>query len=194
MRTRVRGWRWRPNPLRRRSDVVEAWTALVVTVLLVVGAPLAGVIAGSWAHTTARAEAADQRAGLHRVSAVLVADAPAAVPTAHGGRQPTYAVKARWTDLHEGTRTGTARVRAGTRSGERAQVWLDARGRSVDPPPTSDAIWQHALAFGACATGGAVAVVLAGNLVVRRTALRHRLAEWEREWARTGPEWGRRRA
>lgn len=194
MRTRVRGWRWRPNPLRRRSDVVEAWTALVVTVLLVVGAPLAGVAAGSWAHATARAEAAQQRAGLHRVGAVLVADAPAAVPTAHGDRQPTYAVKARWTDPRGDTRTGLARVPAGTRSGESAPVWLDARGRSVDPPPTSEAIWQHALAFGACTTAGAVAVVLAGNLLVRRIALRHRLAEWEREWARTGPEWGRRRA
>lgn len=30
MRDRVRGWRRRDNPLRRRSDVVEAWTALFV--------------------------------------------------------------------------------------------------------------------------------------------------------------------
>lgn len=41
MRTRVHGWRWRRNPLRRHSDVVEAWTALIVAVLLLVGAPLA---------------------------------------------------------------------------------------------------------------------------------------------------------
>lgn len=195
MRTRVRGWRWRTNPLRRRSDVVEAWTALVVGVLLVVGAPLAGVVAGGRAHAAARAEVAEQRAGLHRVSAVLVADAPAAVPTADGGKQqPTYSVKARWTDPVEGPRTGTARVPAGTRSGEPADVWLNAQGRSVGPPPTSAAIWQRALALGVCATGGAVAVVLGGYLVVRRVAVRHRLAEWEQEWARTGPEWARRRA
>src|SRR5207237_251923 len=43
MRTRVYGWRWRRNPLRRRSDVVEAWTVLVVAVLLSVVAPLVGV-------------------------------------------------------------------------------------------------------------------------------------------------------
>lgn len=194
MRTRVRGWRWRPNPLRRRSDVVEAWTALAVAVLLLVGAPLAGVVAGAWAHATARAEAAEQRAGLHRVSAVLMADAPAAVPTVQGGKQPAYAVRARWTDPGEGTRTAMARVPAGARRGEPADVWLDTRGRSVGPPPTGTAIRQHALAFGACTTGGAVGVVLAGHLVVRRVAIRHRLAEWEREWARTGPEWGRRRA
>ncbi|MGQ4333511.1 hypothetical protein [Streptomyces hayashii] len=46
MRSGVRGWRRRDNPLRRRSDVVEAWTALVVATLLLVVAPLAGALAG----------------------------------------------------------------------------------------------------------------------------------------------------
>ncbi|GAA3841144.1 hypothetical protein ACFS5L_16730 [Streptomyces phyllanthi] len=192
MRTRVRGWRWRANPLRRRSDVVEAWAALVTTVLLVVGAPLAGVAAGSWAHAAARSEVAAQRAELHRVRGVVVTDAPPAAPAARGDRQPTHHVRARWTESGEDARTGVARVPAGTRRGEFTDVWLDPRGRSVDPPLTGAAVVQHALAVGACTTGGAVAVVLAGRLAVRRVFLRHRLAEWEREWARTGPEWARR--
>jgi hypothetical protein len=36
--------------------------------------------------------------------------------------------------------------------------------------------------------------VLLGHAVLRRVALRHRLAEWDREWAWTGPEWSRRSA
>lgn len=42
MRTRMWGRRLRRNPLRRRSDVVEAWTVLAVAVLLLLGAPLLG--------------------------------------------------------------------------------------------------------------------------------------------------------
>ncbi|NSL42795.1 hypothetical protein HO151_00845, partial [Streptomyces sp. 8P21H-1] len=51
----------RHNPLRRRSDVVEAWTALVVAVLLCAGAPLAGLGVGWWAYDGARDTAAVQR-------------------------------------------------------------------------------------------------------------------------------------
>ncbi|MBE4741350.1 MULTISPECIES: hypothetical protein [Streptomyces] len=192
MRGQVFGWRWRANPLRRRSDVVEAWTVLCVVLLLVVVAPAVGVAVGRWAHGDARAHAAAERAALDRVSAVVVEKAPAAMPSAHGGRQPLYWVGARWTEPDGGSRTGEARVPAGTDRGDRADVWLDEAGHSVQPPPTATAVWQHALAMGTCATGGAVAVVLLGHVVVRRIAIRHRLAEWEQEWARTGPDWGHR--
>jgi hypothetical protein len=80
MRTRVRGWRWRRNPLRRRSDVVEAWTALAVAVLLLVGAPLAGALAGLWAHRTAQAVAEERRAERHQVHAEVVGRPPVRRP------------------------------------------------------------------------------------------------------------------
>ncbi|MDX3522763.1 hypothetical protein [Streptomyces scabiei] len=190
MRGQVFGWRWRANPLRRRSDVVEAWTVLCVVLLLALGAPAAGVVVGLWAHQDARTQATAERAALDRVSAVIVEKAPASVPSAHDDKQPTYWVRARWTEPDGGSRTGEARVPAGTERGDRADVWLDDAGRSVRPPPTDTAIWQHALAMGTCATGGVVCVVLLGHVVVRRVAIRHRLAEWEREWTRTGPDWG----
>lgn len=97
----------------------------------------------------------------------------------------------RWSEPGGPERTSEAQVPAGTRPGERTQVWLDDAGRIVAAPADSTAIWQQALAVGGCAAGGAAAVVLAGHFVVRRVALRHRMAEWEREWARTGPEWDR---
>jgi hypothetical protein len=76
MRTGVCGWRWQHNPLRRRSDVVEAWTLLIVAVLLFVVTPLVGVAAGLRAHDTARSVAAAQRADRHQVRARVVGDPP----------------------------------------------------------------------------------------------------------------------
>ncbi|WP_367325223.1 DUF3592 domain-containing protein [Streptomyces sp. HUAS ZL42] len=193
MRTRVRGWRWRRSPLRRRSDVVAAWTALVAAVLLLVGAPLTGAFVGAWAHGDGQKIAARQQAERHRVRGEVVGKVPDALPSVDG-RQHSYRVTVRWTEPGIGARTTTARVPSGTRSGDVVDVWFDTRGRSVAAPMSGTAVWQHTLTMGVCAAGGAAAVVLLGHAVVRRVALRHRLEEWEREWARTEPEWTRRKA
>nr|WP_308406097.1 hypothetical protein [Streptomyces sp. TML10] len=189
MRTRVRGWRWRRNPLRRRSDVVEAWAMLVVAVLLSVVAPLVGVAAGLHAHDRARALAAAQRAERHEVRAVVIGDAPERLSTLRDDRRHPYRAQVRWTEPGKGVRTAWARVPAGIRAGEPVSVWFDSRGRNVPPPPDDVAVWQHAVTVGAAAAAGAATVVLLGHAAERRIALRHRLAEWEREWARTGPRW-----
>ncbi|MFF4507418.1 hypothetical protein [Streptomyces sp. NPDC001401] len=194
MRTRVRGWRWRRNPLRRRSDVVETWTALVVALLLFVGAPLAGALAGWWAHDEARAVVAAERADRHRVRAEVVGKTPDMLPSVQGGREHSYRVDVRWTDPATGLHTTNARVPADARHGDMVDIWFDARGRTVPPPPGETQIWQHTVTVGICTTGGAVAMVLIANAVVRRVSTGHRLVEWEREWARTEPEWTRRRA
>ncbi|BBC29920.1 hypothetical protein SGFS_012140 [Streptomyces graminofaciens] len=194
MQGQVFCWRWRHNPLRRRSDVVEAWTVLIVALLLFVCAPAAGILAGWAAHGGAQAEADARRAALDRVSAVITKDAPASMPSVESSKVPTYWTAARWTEPGGGTTTGEALVPAGTERGDRADVWLDERGRSVEPPPTDTAVWQHTLAMGTCATGGVVGAVLVTYFVVRRVAARHRLDEWEQEWARTGPDWGHRPA
>jgi hypothetical protein len=194
MRTRVRGWRWRRNPLRRRSDVIEAWTALIVAVLLGLGAPLAGALAGWWAHGEARGVAAQQRAERHRVRAEVVGRMPGGTPSLQGGRPHAYRVDVRWKDATGATRTTNARVPADARQGETVTLWFDDSGKNVPPPPDDTAVWQHTVTVGLTAAGGAVAVVLLAHTVVRRVSTGHRLAEWEREWARTEPEWTRRRA
>ncbi|MFJ9820723.1 hypothetical protein ACIRU3_36725 [Streptomyces sp. NPDC101151] len=189
MRTQVRGWRWRHNPLRRRSDLLEAWTVLIVAVLLFVVAPLVGVAAGVYAHDRARSLAVAQRAERHSVRAVVIGNRPEQLPTVQGDRDHAYRARVRWTEPGKATRTALARVQPGTRAGDVVTVWFDARGRSVAPPPDEAAVWQHTVTVGVCAAAGAAAVVLLGHAVERRIALRHRLAEWEREWARTGPKW-----
>ncbi|MGW1161692.1 Rv1733c family protein [Streptomyces sp. NPDC002519] len=194
MRTRVRGWRWRRNPLRRRSDVVEAWTSLLLAVLLCVGAPLVGSTVGWWAYGTARATQTAQRADRHQVPAVLVEDAPAAAPSAQGVRQPLYRVQVRWTEPGKGTGTTLAQVPAGSLRGDRVRVWLDARNHGAAPPPSDAAVWQHGVSAGVWAAGGMAGAVFLGRAVIGRIAERHRMAEWEAEWARTGPDWRRRTA
>ncbi|MFG3203607.1 hypothetical protein [Streptomyces sp. NPDC048192] len=53
--TRVRGWRWRRNPLRRRSDVVDAWLLLAAwTVALVSGLVVGLLTADAVGHMTPR--------------------------------------------------------------------------------------------------------------------------------------------
>jgi hypothetical protein len=194
MRTGVRGWRWRRNPLRRRSDVVEAWTVLIVAVLLFVVAPLVGAAAGLRAYDGALTLAAEQRAERHQVSALVIGDPPERVSALQGDREHPYRAEVRWTEPGKATRTAWARVPAGTRAGDTVSVWFDAQGRNVAPPASDAAVWQHAVTVGVCAAGGAAAVVLLGHAIERRIALRHRLAEWEREWARTGPRWTQPRA
>ncbi|MGW1808409.1 Rv1733c family protein [Streptomyces sp. NPDC002078] len=194
MRTGVCGWRWQHNPLRRRSDVVEAWTLLIVAVLLFVVTPLVGVAAGLRAHDTARSVAAAQRAERHQVRARVVGDPPERLSAEQGDRAYPYRAHVRWTEPGKGSRTAWARVPAGTRTGDTVSVWFDARGRSVAPPPDEAAVWQHAVTIGLVAAGGSAAAVLLVHAVERRIALRHRLAEWEREWARTGPRWTQPRA
>ncbi|MET9503462.1 hypothetical protein ABZY42_17285 [Streptomyces sp. NPDC006622] len=194
MRSGLRGWRWRHNPLRRRSDVVEAWTVLVVAVLVLVGAPLAGALAGRWAHQDALTVAAEQRAERHRVRAEVVGRPPDPLPTVEGAREHRYRVAVRWTEPGGVPHRTTALVPVGTHRGDLVDVWFDARGRSVPPPPDGTAVWQHTLTLGTATASGTAAAVLLGHAVLRRVALRHRLAEWDREWARTGPEWSRRSA
>ncbi|WP_105972618.1 Rv1733c family protein [Streptomyces geranii] len=191
-RTRVYGWRWRRNPLRRRTDVVEAWTVLGVAVVLCVGAPLVGTVAARWAHDEARETATQQRAERHRVRAVAVAGPGSASVLA--GRQHLYRVRVLWTEPGAGARTATAHVPAGTRRGDTVDLWLDARGRPVAPPPGAAAVRQHTVAVWICATGVTAGVVLLARTAFHRTVVRRRLVEWERAWARTEPEWTRRRA
>jgi hypothetical protein len=192
MRTRVRGRLRRRNPLRRRSDVVEVWTALAVAVLLLVGAPLAGALAGLWAHRTAQAVADARRAERYQVRAEVVGRPPVRHLAPYNGTQPGFRVRVRWTEPGEGTRTAVARVPGDSVRGEVVTVWFDSGGRSVAPPPDGTAVWQHTVGVGAVAAAGAASVVLLVHGTVRHAALRHRMAEWERDWARTEPGWTHR--
>lgn len=191
MRTRVL-CRRRRSPLCRRSDVVEEWTVLAVAVLLCVVAPLVGAVTAWWAHGEARATAEEQRADRHRVRAEVVERSTQVRPSAQAGGRHVFRADVRWTEPGEGPRTAVARVPANARPGDVVHVWFDSRGRDVPPPVDDASVWQYGLGMGAGAAGGTAAVVLLAHRAVRGAAMRRRLAEWGRDWARTGPEWTHR--
>ncbi|MEV3957825.1 Rv1733c family protein [Streptomyces albogriseolus] len=195
MRTRVLSRR-RRGPLCRRSDVVEAWTAVAVAVLLCLTVPSAGVLTTRWAYEDARAAADQQRAERHRVRAeVLERPSRARPPSeAESGSERRRASRAavRWADPDEGTRTALVRVPAHARPGDPVHVWLDSRGREVLPPVDDASVWQYGVGMGTLAGGSTAAVLLLAHRAVRGVALRRRLGEWERDWARTGPLWTHR--
>ncbi|MET9934387.1 hypothetical protein [Streptomyces sp. NPDC006324] len=121
MRAALGVWRWRRNPLRRTTDLVEAWIALVAVVLLCVAAPLAGLRTGTSADETLRRAVRVQQERRTPTTARVVrsADAPASGPrTAESGGEERLrrSVVARWT-APDGT--DISRVPAGCRRGVR---------------------------------------------------------------------------
>ncbi|WP_329269766.1 Rv1733c family protein [Streptomyces sp. NBC_01451] len=181
MGMRVRWWRWRRNPLRRRSDAVEAWVVLVTSVLMAAGMPLAGAL-GSVRVGSVLLQERQER---HRTSAVLTEDAGAPGPGAYAR---TWAL-VRWTAPDDSVRTAEVRVVAGSRAGAGTVIWTDDQGRLVGAPPTPGQAVALSVFAGMLAASGVALFLLVGRRAVRMGLDRHRARQWERTWALTGPRW-----
>ncbi len=188
MTATVKLWRWRRNPVKRRSDVVEAWAGLTVGAVLVIGAPLTGMVA---ANGTQQSIAA-QNDARHRVSAVLVRDAPTAAAARSTGANPDQ-VRAvvRWAGPDGQVRTGNIVVEPGTKAGTSTQVWLDGRDQLTEPPLSPGQTTLQADIMGGAAAGGFCVAVLVGHRLVRLELDRRRARGWQREWAKVEPQWSR---
>ncbi|MGW3354390.1 Rv1733c family protein [Streptomyces bungoensis] len=178
-------WRWRRNPLRRRSDVVEAWIVLATWILVLLG----GVLAGAAAAQATDASFAARRTQVHSVSAVLTDDAAQAPPAASGLENGRVWAAVRWTDQHGATHTGQAKVFAGAPAGTRVTVWTDRGGRLVSAPVRGAEATLQTVLTGALVAPPAAAAVWAAGWAVRTRLMRRRLAEWDAEWKQVGPEW-----
>lgn len=186
-RGRVRLWRWRRNPLRRRGDIIEAWVILAVWAVVLVGSTVAAVTT----FRAADAMYARQRAERHPVSAVLVTDASSVAgdEDASGDKVPA---KVRWTVPGGSSRTDKTLVDAGQTAGTRVTVWADARNRLVTEPPTSaEAVFEAALLGGAAALALACAAIGAGA-AARHGLAQRRIDSWGAAWELADPRWGHR--
>ncbi|MCC9711365.1 hypothetical protein E4N62_42805 [Streptomyces sp. MNU76] len=180
-------WRWRANPLRRRSDVVEGRLLLAVCGLAVaVGA----FVGAATAHDVER-NLNERRAERQPVAAVLTEDAPATVSATAGTGGKVWA-EVRWTEADGSPRTGSARVEPGTDGGARVRVWLDRHGNVVPAPLDRDDAALQGVALGTVTAVGTAVTVSCLGWVVHRRAERRRMAAWDTEWARIGPQWGQR--
>jgi hypothetical protein len=176
------GWRWRRNPLRRRSDVVEAWVRAVAALLLC-AVPLAGWWAGQSVDRALKRVAREQRAERSLVRADFV----------HGGagRGAAGAVALRWTAPDGSAHTGDVPVSLEVWRGGELRVWTDREGALVPPPLDAATAAPHAVVAGVATGAAAAGAVLASRRLLLWRLMRRRLARWEREWARVGQDWGR---
>ena len=191
LRRLVRMWRPDGNPLRRTADRVEAAAVVVLIATFLCGAPLAALTAGRAAAANGfRAEHA--QAGWHRVSAVLLRNAPASVnpmflPVLHPR------VPARWSAPDGTSRTGRVDVPVGAAAGSTVAVWINGSGWPATPPLRRSDVVEGIILAALLAAGAVAAVLAAFGYVVRWALDRRRLAAWDARWAVTGPQWTDRR-
>ncbi|MET4921470.1 hypothetical protein P3L51_03700 [Streptomyces sp. PSRA5] len=189
--------RWRHNPLRRKTDLVEAWVALGALLLILLAVPAVGWISGALTDDAFRRTIRAQHEDRHRTEAVMVhrAEAPARVasdPEAPTQRDTGRPVIAKWT-ARDGSRH-TALVRSAPpalRSGDAFPVWTDGGGQLAERPTDLATARTHAVLAGL-----GVAACVAGLIeAVRRLTVfrlnQVRYARLDLAWAQAGPDWGR---
>ena len=178
------------NPLRRATDRAEAAIMAGLLASFLAGAPLAGLVAGHWAHITGMRAERHQAATFRHVPAVLLQDSPP--PVYSHGQAGLSEVRARWVAPDGSPRTGEVHA-GGARAGSVVMVWIDSSGRVTGAPLRhSDADGQAALAAAVAPAALALTLMIAAALA--RWALgRRRLAAWEAAWLAIGPRWTGRR-
>ncbi len=175
------------NPLRRRSDVLEAWLLPAAAVGFLALCPLVAGLTGMWLRAD---NAAVQRAqqSWHPVSAVLLRAAAGPEFTDQGANTWTAWEPARWT-VDGRQDTGSIPVAAGSAAGSTQTVWLDSHGRVQVPPLTPAQLGQTVDAGMLISVVGLAVVISILTLVARWMLDRRRLASWEAGWLAVGPSW-----
>ncbi|WP_406002293.1 hypothetical protein [Streptomyces sp. NBC_00829] len=197
MRTAAGVWRWRRNPLRRATDLLEAWLALVAAVLLVTAAPAVGWISGSLTDESLRQAVRAQRQQRHPVTATVVRQARKPKPSAYDSESPAAHEKrrpvvAKWRAVDGSRHTGTvSTVLRTARPGSIFTIWTDSSGQMVNRPMDPATVRVHAVLAGTGAAFGAAGLVECARRLIVWRLVRLRYARLDRAWAAAGPDWGR---
>jgi hypothetical protein len=189
-------WRWRHNPLRRATDLVEAWLALWTLLLITVVAPLIGSLVGAGAQDVLQRSVRAQQQSRHRVTATVVRTLQDAMPapgteSSTGGNLQSR-VLAEWT-APDGTRQ-RGPVMADLISpsqGDHFTLWTDAHGRTVPRPPNATTAATHAVLAGFGAAMLTAGLAEGCRRVIVWRMVRRRYARWDQAWDRAGPDWGK---
>ncbi|GHB29722.1 MULTISPECIES: Rv1733c family protein [Streptomyces] len=193
----IRGlWRWRHNPLRRTTDLAEAWLALGALLLILVAAPLAGVLIGGLAQDALQQSVREQRLDRHPVVATVVKKADRTPldpdPETSSGRDSHTRVIADWKAPDGTTQRDTVMAALNSpQRGDHFTVWTDLHGRVVGRPLDTATAATHAVLAG-FGTAVACAGLVEGSrrLVVWRM-VRRRYDRLDQAWSQAGPDWGR---
>ncbi|MFE3600384.1 hypothetical protein [Streptomyces sp. NPDC059142] len=190
-------WRWRRNPLRRGTDLAEAWVALTAVLLLALAAPAVGWLGGKRVDAALRETVRVQHEQRHRTSALVVSSTPRRALTAFDAESATeqnmgLRVVATWRAPDGTARGGTVPTSLRTpHAGDTFTIWADGQGRYVRAPMNAEAGRAHAVLAGlGFATLAAGLVEGVRRLIVWRLVQR-RYRRLDRAWAAAGPDWGR---
>lgn len=164
---------WRPNPLLRPLDRIEAVLRIIVVVAVLVAIPVAGTL-GTTAYTGAAARIRTENAAKSAVSAVI---------TEEPQLMSSHLLEARVQWLRDGRPgTATVRVRGSAAIGDHVTVWLGPEGAPTGPPQPSNVAAMTGIGVGV--------VVLSGTWVVAWLLLqgtvwlleRRRRMQWDQQW------------
>ncbi|MET9429375.1 MULTISPECIES: hypothetical protein [unclassified Streptomyces] len=190
-------WRWRHNPLRRATDLAEAWTAFAALLLICLVAPAVGWVSGAATESALQRTARIQHEHRHPVTAQATGpargrEAESRDPEASAEHRLREPLAARWTAPDGTVRTGVVTVaRHSVEPGDTFRLWTDDRGRPVDRPMDADTVRDHAVLAGIGVAVGFAGLVEVARRVVVGQLTRRRYARLDQEWARAGPDWGR---
>jgi hypothetical protein len=189
-------WRWRRNPLRRGTDLAEAWLALAALLLIVVAAPLIGALAGAAAQDALQWSVGQQQRSRHLVTATVVrklSDAPPdADPDIGAAHEVRSRVLADWTAPDGTRRHGPVLARLKSpHQGDRFGLWTDRHGRITTRPLDAATATTHAVFAGIGAALATAGLVEGGRRLILWRMVRRRYARWDHAWDRAGPDWGK---
>ncbi|MEW2163637.1 hypothetical protein AB0912_11645 [Streptomyces sp. NPDC007084] len=196
MRSVIGLWRWRHNPLRRTTDLVEAWLALAALLVIAFGAPLVGTAVGTSADHALQQAVRHQRADRHQVTATVVrALSHSSVqpdPETSTARDTRTRVIADWTAPDGSRQRGVVvTLLKSPRPGAHFGLWTDRHGRLVGRPLDGATATTHAVLAGFGAAVLTAGCVECARRLVLWHLVRRRYAHWDRAWDKAGPDWGK---
>ncbi|MER6068540.1 hypothetical protein ABT187_06705 [Streptomyces sp. NPDC001817] len=189
-------WRWRHNPLRRATDLAEAWVALVAMVLIALAAPVVGCLVGAAAQDSLQRSVREQRQTRHLVTATVVRDlgeVPLETdPDTTAARESRSRVLADWTAPDGTQQHGPALANLKSpHTGDHFGLWTDPHGRITTRPLDSPTATTHAALAGIGAALLITGLVEGGRRLAVWRLVRRRYARWDQAWDRAGPDWGK---
>jgi len=177
------------NPLRRRSDLIEAWLLpAAIAVFLALG-PLAAWGAMAWMHSDNAATRHAQQSW-RPIPATLLAATAGPLMTDNGSNSWIVWAPARWI-VGGRPNVGQIPVASGSRAGSSAPVWLDRAGHVRIPPLTAGQARDRVITAASAALAALAVLLAALALAYRRVLTRRRLASWEADWLSVSPLWSR---
>jgi hypothetical protein len=177
------------NPLRRRSDLIEAWLLPGAVIVFLALGPLVASLAVWLAHLDNAATRHAQRS-LDPVPGVVLAAAPGPLMSDNGANSWVVWVPARWTAAGR-PQAGRVPAVSGTRAGSVVPVWLDHAGNVRLPPLTAAQARDRVIVAAVTALAALAAALACIALICRWRLTRARLRSWEADWRAVGPQWSR---